>query len=212
MSIVRYPLFSAFNAFQSLGFAQLSFDARPFKGSDIFALKVSDGTSESPLALSALFVTNTAPAIQPGTATAQSGTPHRFTLPSRDSDDDSIEYEVVSAPAHGVLELNSFSEAVYTSSAGYVGPDSFQLRARDDVEASETVTFTIQVDPAPSPAPPPTPTPAPSPVPTPSPAPSGGSGGGGSLSLSVLFVLLTLVMTHRQRLRNAGHSLKGGPQ
>ncbi len=54
MSIVQQPPFSIFDGRQTDGYAYLRFESRPFKGSDIFGLKVSDGTNESPLVLGAL--------------------------------------------------------------------------------------------------------------------------------------------------------------
>ena len=69
-----------------------------------------------------------------------------FQLQASDPDGDALQFQVTSAPAHGVVVVNvQTGAASYTPASGYCGPDSFQFRVTDGQcnSASATVSITV---------------------------------------------------------------------
>lgn len=88
---------------------------------------------------------------------------------------DSASIAIVNGPAHGTISVADGS-VIYTPSAGYSGPDSFQYSVRDNLGAtSNAATVSVQV--------------------TAPPAAGGGGGGGGSFGTLELLALLGFPVT-----------------
>jgi hypothetical protein len=65
---------------------------------------------------------------------------------ARDSDDDSLSFEMVTEPSHGTLDFNSSTGLYdYHGDTGYVGMDEFSVRFFDGAHYSETSTVSILV-------------------------------------------------------------------
>ena len=86
----------------------------------------------------------------PAPVTAHDGSSAWISLGAtcQDADLDHLTFEIVTAPAHGELtEPDEFNNVEYTPDSGYTGPDSFQFRANDGDEVSDTLTIAITVEP-----------------------------------------------------------------
>lgn len=195
-SIVHTPLFTDFETRTDVlpDLLQLVFGVSTKFGPDMVTLKVSDGLEDSPLAVTAIYVSNSAPTLTGATNTVRAGEKFSAGLNPTDSDGDALTFEVVQAPAHGTLTLNA-SVYEYRANATYTGTDTFVLRASDPLLSSEPATFTMEVIAATPPAPP-------QPPADPGSGDSGGkSGGGGSMNL--LWLLALAGLAHRGRPRRA---------
>src|SRR5690606_27626639 len=66
-----------------------------------------------------------------------------------DGDADALTVELVTLPAHGVIEVEADGSFQYTPAAGYVGSDSFVYRVTDGTEHSAiaTVSFAVAMTP-----------------------------------------------------------------
>jgi formylglycine-generating enzyme required for sulfatase activity len=62
-----------------------------------------------------------------------------------DADGDVLTAVLVTAPAHGTLNLSANGAFSYTPASGYVGPDSFTYRANDGTASSASATVTLTV-------------------------------------------------------------------
>lgn len=71
-------------------------------------------------------------------------TPIDITLTGSDEDGDELTFEIVSAPARGVL-TGTAPHVTYTSEEGFVGEDSFTFRVCDDEVCSAPATVKISV-------------------------------------------------------------------
>jgi hypothetical protein len=80
-------------------------------------------------------------------------------LAATDQDGDALTYSIVAQPSHGVLSGDA-PNLTYTPEVGYVGADSFTLKANDTVDDSNVATVSIAVNAVVPPAPPPPPAPA----------------------------------------------------
>jgi hypothetical protein len=69
----------------------------------------------------------------------------------RDPDGGRITAELVSAPAHGQLQLLADGSFTYEPAAGFVGADTFRYQASDGTLRSPTVTVRLTVAPPPPP-------------------------------------------------------------
>jgi hypothetical protein len=190
-SIERAPSFGPWIVDTSEGNFRLFFDTSTAVGPDLFSLRVNDGTEESPLAISTIWHTNSPPTLTGTTTTVRSGEVALGGLPTQDSQNDFVGYEVVQAPANGTLTLDS-GLFRYQPAAAFTGTDTFLLRAFDQMAFSPVATFTIVVEAVPPANPPPPPPPS-----NPNPGSSGGSGGGGLID--PLWLLLLGLLLRRGR-------------
>ena len=125
--------------------------AAGYTGGDSFAYRAHDGAANSANITVAISITNTAPVAQPnGYATSKNiGLNITAALgvlaDDTDANGDALTAALVSAPEHGVLNLNANGSFTFTPTANYVGTDSFTYRASDGAafSANTTVTLTI---------------------------------------------------------------------
>lgn len=173
--------------------SQFLFEGEPFKGPDLFAIKASDGELESPITIVGVNLENDAP-ILPSTLdlTVAPGARAASGFAARDFDDDPLTFEILQAPTKGVLTLTTGDNFFYDAPANASGTDTFVVRAFDQVEYSEPLTYTITIAATPPPPPPP-------------PPPSGGGGGkgggGGRMDGALLLLLGALALLARRRTR-----------
>jgi hypothetical protein len=80
---------------------------------------------------------NAMPTIDPLTVHASTGSAARFTLTGQDGDGDTIAFSMLVGPTHATV-TGSGASLTYTSTAGYVGPDSFTVQASDGAGGSST--------------------------------------------------------------------------
>ncbi|SFL91172.1 Ig-like domain-containing protein [Marinobacter zhejiangensis] len=78
--------------------------------------------------------------------TTPEDTPLDFLLQAQDADGDELNFEVLSAPQHGVIEHNN-GQVIYSPHANYYGPDSLTFQVHDDEQLSGMATVTIDVTP-----------------------------------------------------------------
>ena len=123
-------------------------------GPDSFTFTASDATLTSAPATVSITVdpVNDAPTAAQGlTASTPTATAKQITLAGSDVDGDSLTYAIATQPAHGSVSLTG-STATYTSTAGYVGPDSFTYTVEDPANATSapaTVDITVTQQAAP---------------------------------------------------------------
>ena len=94
---------------------------------------------------------------QPDSVTATSGTATTIDVLANDTDPDALlvpsTVTIPTAPTHGTAVPNTSGQVVYTSTAGYVGPDSFVYQVCGVDETLCTIaTVTINVKSAAAPA------------------------------------------------------------
>lgn len=136
------------------GSAQVSNDmilyspASNYCGLDTLQYKASNGTCDSNPAFIYIIVAcvNDCPKSQGANVTALSGTGTPIDLEASDVDGNLSGTTIVTSPAHGSLSPGASAyNVVYTPSAGYLGPDSFQWVAFDGTCNSSTATISIDV-------------------------------------------------------------------
>jgi Tol biopolymer transport system component len=88
---------------------------------------------------------NRAPVAFAGQTEITAGTASPLWFNSYDPDGSQLSIEIVTPPGHGTLGSITAQNAIYTPTAGYVGPDQFQFRASDGVLVSETMTYRLDV-------------------------------------------------------------------
>jgi len=182
--LIRPPLLSNLTTDFSTSAARFYFGVMPYRGEDLWTTTVSDGLDTSPRAVSSIFVSNTTPSILDRTESVTAGSMFLGVLPTRDWDDDVLTYQVLQAPTHGTLTLQS-SGFTYVPTPGFTGADAFQIRGFDQVDYSTPANYTMQVQGAP--AAPPSQPPAQPPA-----TPAESSGGGGQVNELLLLCMLAL--------------------
>jgi VCBS repeat-containing protein len=119
-----------------------------YYGTDTFAFKANDGTTDSNLA--SIFITinsvNDAPTAIPQNVTVQEDTPVNITLTGTDPDGDALDYIIVTQPTNGTL-TGTGPNVVYTPNSNFTGPDSFSFKVNDGTADSPVVTITLNVTP-----------------------------------------------------------------
>ena len=119
-----------------------------FTGSDSFTFRVNDGTTDSNIATVSLNltpITNTPPvAHDQNIPTVQEDTPTPIILSATDLDGDVLTYTIITPPSHGTLS-GTGANIIYTPSANYSGPDSFEFKVNDGAVDSNDGTVTITV-------------------------------------------------------------------
>lgn len=120
-----------------------------FFGTDSFSFSVVSGSEMSAEATASITVTsvNDAPRMTNGSIQGQedillSGTVAPL---AEDVDGDTITFELLGAPEHGVLTLAIDGSFTYQPDANYNGPDSFTVRATDGLGTSNIATITLNL-------------------------------------------------------------------
>lgn len=120
-----------------------------YRGPDSFTFKANDGKVDSNTATISITVVavNHAPVAQDQIVTIEAGTIKIITLVATDSDGDTLTYQIVSQPAHGILS-GTPPTVTYTSDATYQGSDNFTFNAYDGKSYSNPATISITLTPA----------------------------------------------------------------
>ncbi len=125
-----------------------------FSGQDLFTYRADDGRDASDTTTVLISVVPTAgnrvpQAQRNGYDTLQDT---RLYVPwpgvldnDSDADNDTLVAELVTAPAHGTLELRSDGAYTYIPDEGFVGEDHFRYRINDGVDFSEPTDITLRV-------------------------------------------------------------------
>src|SRR6185312_15547197 len=71
--------------------------------------------------------------------------PKSITLVATDSNNDPLQYTVVTQPAHGTITGGATASRTYTPATDYVGTDSFTFKANDGIADSNIATVSITV-------------------------------------------------------------------
>jgi len=122
-----------------------------YTGSDSFAFKVNDGTTDSaPAAISINVTKNQVPMAQPQVVTTAEDVPGRVTLGGSDPDGDTVVFSVVTGPTHGTLS-GTAPDLTYTPNRDFQGLDSFTFKVNDGAADSDpaivSITITATNDP-----------------------------------------------------------------
>jgi hypothetical protein len=72
-------------------------------------------------------------------------TPQSITLVGTDSNNDPLQYTIVTQPAHGTITGGTTASRTYTPATDYVGTDSFTFKVNDGTVDSNTATVSITV-------------------------------------------------------------------
>jgi len=117
-----------------------------YSGSDAFAFKANDGTSDSIPAVVQITITG---ASHPPIAESQSiavmvNTAKTVLLSGRDADGDPLTYAILSQPTHGVLS-GTAPNLTYTPATDYQGTDSLAFTVSDGTSQSNVATVTLIV-------------------------------------------------------------------
>jgi len=134
-----------------------------FTGTDSFTFVAQDASLSSNTATVSINVsastTNTAPVAQAQTINATSGVSAAITLRATDAEGNPLTYRVTTQPLRGTL-AGVAPNLLYTSSASFIGADSFSFVAQDATLTSNTASVSLNVT-APTSPPPTTPQPLP---------------------------------------------------
>ena len=126
-----------------------------YHGTDSFAYRINDGTTDSADATATIDVNTLASAVDDSYSTSmdtQLTVDAATGLLANDTDvnDDTLSVTVVTQPSHGTLTYNSDGSFVYTPSTSYHGDDSFTYTVDDGYGASAEATVTIEVNAVPA--------------------------------------------------------------
>jgi hypothetical protein len=119
---------------------------RDFVGLDQLEFRVSDGALRSGIAVIGLTATpvNDAPLAAPLNLSVGERQPYSFVLQGEDPDGDALTFEIVDAPAEGVLE-GTPPALTYTPREGFAGQDRLTFRVSDGELASAPAEVTFEV-------------------------------------------------------------------
>ncbi len=116
-----------------------------FTGSDSFAFKLNDGTTDSTSAMVSINVTpNRVPMAELQAVTTTEDLPVAVTLGGSDPDEDTLVYSVITGPTHGVLN-GTAPILTYTPNRDFAGPDSFTFKVNDGAAFSALATVLITI-------------------------------------------------------------------
>jgi uncharacterized repeat protein (TIGR01451 family) len=122
--------------------------AANYNGNDSFTFKANDGYADSNSATVNITVTpvNDAPVCSDITLATDEDTAGSVTLACTDVDNATLNYSIVTPPAHGALS-GAAPDLTYTPAANYNGNDSFTYKANDGTAGSNVATVSIMVSP-----------------------------------------------------------------
>jgi hypothetical protein len=120
-----------------------------YHGTDSFMVTATDGKLKSKTAKISLNITskNDAPTFVTSLKTPEIGfreTPYRLELQVNDSDGDSLEISVKSAPVNGTCHIKN-KELLYLPDPGFIGIEEIQLEVSDGTLSSET-SFRLPIE------------------------------------------------------------------
>ena len=123
--------------------------ASNYNGSDSFTFVVNDGKLDSNPATISLNITavNDAPVALEQTVTTRVNERLDVLLSGTDVDGDSLQFNITSFPANGVLS-GYIPNLIYIPNDGFTGTDSFSFVVFDGIEESLPATVNITVNPA----------------------------------------------------------------
>jgi DNA-binding beta-propeller fold protein YncE len=117
-----------------------------YYGTDCLTFKFNDGEFDSNVATACAIIlsVNDPPVTSNQSVQTDEDVPLNITLNATDVENDSLTYQVVTSPSHGVLS-GSAPNLTYTPDQNYFGTDDFLFRAYDgaDYGASNTVSITV---------------------------------------------------------------------
>ena len=121
-----------------------------FIGSATFTYKASDGENESAVTTVTVDVTNAAPTISNSAYSVHQGDTLLGSYPSllstvSDADGDEPTVALVSYSGNGSVSVQGDGSFTYTAEAGFVGIDSFTIKANDGLQDSGSATITVDV-------------------------------------------------------------------
>jgi hypothetical protein len=121
-----------------------------FVGTDSFSYQATDGAVTSTAATVTIFITNSQPTAGNLTLNIHQGgdfLPSLWSLSDlvSDSDNDTLEFEVVAGTTHGTAVLGSDGDIDYVPNPGFVGLDSLEYRVFDGAAYSSTATLVFAV-------------------------------------------------------------------
>ena len=119
-----------------------------YNGPDVITFKVNDGTGDSNTATISITVlpVNDLPAVQSQALSTTEDVSLAITLTGSDPDGDVLNWNIVSAPQHGVL-TGTGPDRTYQPAANYNGSDNFTFVANDGTADSNTGTVSINITP-----------------------------------------------------------------
>jgi len=118
-----------------------------FNGADSFTFKTNDGTVDSNVATVSITVSavNDVPVANGKSVRAIGGRAKEIILLATDVDEGAtLTYSIVSGPVNGTASLTG-NVVTYTSTASFLGADSFTFKANDGMAGSNVVTVDIVV-------------------------------------------------------------------
>ena len=120
--------------------------AAGYHGADSFQFTASNGTNTSSPAAVSLTVASGTPTANPQSDSLASDSSKAITLTGSDPDSPplSLTYTVTTGPAHGTLS-GTAPNLVYTPTAGYSGPDSFQFTVNNGTNTSSPAAVSLNV-------------------------------------------------------------------
>ncbi|MBN2588852.1 MAG: tandem-95 repeat protein [Sedimentisphaerales bacterium] len=119
-----------------------------YSGPDSFNYTVNDGKNESFAANVSITINsiNDAPTVKANSISTQEDTPVSITLFAADPDGDTMIFNIVSQPSHGVLS-STMPNTIYTPNNNYYGSDSFSYKASDGKNESAITSISITIEP-----------------------------------------------------------------
>ncbi|HOX39219.1 MAG TPA: Ig-like domain-containing protein [Candidatus Brocadiia bacterium] len=119
-----------------------------FSGNDVFTFIAEDGRDLGNFGTVDITVNNIndAPTTNdsPFNVTAE-GIPLVLTVDGFDVEDDSLTFQVLSQPGHGVASMSGANEVIYTPNTRFIGTDTFQVIAFDGTTYGAAGTVTVNV-------------------------------------------------------------------
>ncbi|HEY0334824.1 MAG TPA: Ig-like domain-containing protein [Stenotrophomonas sp.] len=121
-----------------------------YHGGDDFIIGVQDGNGLVGLSHAHVDVlsVNDAPISSDLSLTTSEGAPLVATLVASDPDGDTLSFNIIGAPTHGTLVLNTLTgQFTYSPMAGYHGADSFVVSVSDGQGSATSSTVNLQIEP-----------------------------------------------------------------
>ncbi len=117
-----------------------------YNGDDSFTFKVNDGTADSNIAsiTITLLAVNDLPVAQDQSITTPENTVKDINLMAVDVDGDTLTWNIIDIPLHGVLSGNA-PNLTYMPAESYYGNDNFTFKVNDNTGDSNIATISILI-------------------------------------------------------------------
>ncbi len=117
-----------------------------YVGADSFTYKANDGQADSNVAVVTVTITpvNDPPVANAQAVTVSEDSSVEISLTASDVDGDSLTFNIVTQPIHGVLS-GALPNPIYTPNLNYYGSDSFTFKVNDGLVDSNIATVEITV-------------------------------------------------------------------